>query len=206
MDDTATPPQETPPANVPPLAQEPAAARGRPKGSKSRKTLERELQKAKAKLKALEDVNPFAAEPKDQANTATGEAPAGEAAPNAPPGDAEAAPELGTEVATALAPAYYGLVNTATRILVKNSPAHKNKPEEARRLASAIALDGTKGSADREAIDPPLILVLAKLRLTPELALLLATFGMVSLKYAMATGDEDVRDLVGSVISVQAKP
>lgn len=226
MNETDETPEPSPenPAETP---EKPARKRGgRPPGARNRATLERELRDARAELKkAREQVaaDPFAAPVQEAAPAAAPtEAPAGEEpspatveetrgpAPSSTPVPVsdEETPPLGPDGARAMAPAYYGIINVGTRLLIKRAPAYKGKPEEARRVAEAVALDPrgfyrgeelVNASEDRQAIDPALIPVLAKMRLTPEWALVIITGGILLSKYALATGDSEVMEILGAM-------
>lgn len=213
----------TGPVSAAPSAKKKRAG-GRPRGSKSRSTLERELrelrgQVASAKQRAVED--PFAAPvrnspPKSETPLAeTPPAPATET-PGTAPETSEAVSEtpvsgepgvLGIEGARAIAPAYYGAINAATKFILKRAPKYKANPAEAARLAKAVALDArgqyVKGelvdaSDDRRAIDPPLIIVLAKQKLTPEWALVITTAFILAGKFAVATGDPELLEILSA--------
>lgn len=128
----------------------------------------------------------------------------------------EEAPQLGVEGARAMAPAYYGLINFGTSFLIKRAPAFAGRPQEAARVVAAMKLDGrghydaagqlVNASEDREAIDPALIPVLAKLRLTPEWALLIITGGILLSRYAAATGDAEVMEALQAMNPMGGTP
>lgn len=220
IDETTEPSPETPPETP----EKPVRKRGgRPPGARNRATLERELREARAELKkAREQVaaDPFAAPVQEAApaaapaeaeepSPATAEETRGPAPSSTPvPVTDDETPPLGPDGARAMAPAYYGIINVGTRLLIKRAPAYKGKPEEARRVAEAVALDPrgfyrgeelVNASEDRQAIDPALIPVLAKMRLTPEWALVIITGGILLSKYALATGDTEVMEILGAM-------
>lgn len=205
----SAPATETPATTPPPEADAPSAdapEAPKPRGGKNRlRTLERENKR----LRRLAGAGDPFAEPVRGAAARPADGPAAEApaAPEAPPEDS--VPPLGLEGAKAMAPAYYGLVNFATSFAIKRAPHYAGRAEEAKRVAKAVALDGSghydaagalvSESADRHAIDPVLIQVLAKVQLTPEWALVIVTAGIVLSKYAMASGDPEVIEVLGAM-------
>ncbi len=212
MDPAAAPEtaSETPAPSLP-QAPAPAAPRrpigGGNKARAQRRRLEKELRDLRARV---EGGDPFAED-------ARGAVPASEGAAGdaPPPGDgtvpegASETPPLGIEGARAMAPAYYGLINFASGFAIRRAPVFKGNPAEAKRVAARVRLDASghydaagvlhTDSPDRMAIDPSLIPVLAKVRLTPEVVLVIVTMGVVLAKFAEATGDAEVVEMLSTL-------
>jgi hypothetical protein len=204
------------PAAAAPAAAAPAKKKRGPykKAKRGGKNAARAARRAARPKKPAVETDPFA----DDARSETPEPPPSreaveaEVVPDAAVPTDET-PALGIEGARALAPMYYGVLNVATGLLVKKAPAFKNNPAEAARVALEMQLDATGhyvgdvltgASADRHAIDPALIPVMAKLRLTAEWALVVATAGVLFAKYVAATGDADVAAAVSALSSPAA--
>jgi ribosomal protein S30 len=212
--ETAGEPREETPVDPPKPKKNPG---GRPPGSKNRKSLERELAELRRRVASDPFEAPVRTAQRAAAPVQEGDAPAGGKPAETPPETPEEADEpLGEDGARALAPMYYGLVNFGSSLLIKNSPKLKEKPAEAAKLAALIALDPTghydaagnlcDASVDRQMIDPALVKVLAKVKLSPEWALLLATGGVLLGKYAFATNDPEIANALQLVQAVSTPP
>jgi hypothetical protein len=189
----------------------PPARRRRKGGGNRARDARRRGRVARQQAKAGAEKDPFADEvrgtrPADEPTDPTPEAAAAEAPAQAVV--VEETPAIGTEAARALAPGYYKLINFASSLVIKNAPAMKGNPREAARIAKAVQLDArghyegemlTNASEDRAAIDPALVPVLAKLRLTSEWALVLVTGAVVLGKYALASGDAEALEILSLV-------
>jgi hypothetical protein len=191
-------PTELEPTDAPPPKKR---GPGRPRGSKNKsRALERENARLRKQLEAAK-ADPFAEQvrevrPAVDPDPASGDEPAGDPLVGEVVADEAGIPPLGEEVARAMAPAYYHAINALARVALRNAPGLDDR--EKARLAREVQLDPAEGSQDRQIIDPPLIQVMAKVRLTPELALLLATGTVLLGKLAVASGDAELAGLVGA--------
>jgi hypothetical protein len=209
----AADPNAAPKTEAPPTAEKKPAKKKRGPYKRRNKNRARDERRAQRPQKSKVEKDPFADDARHEAAPETVHAAADDAdAPREVAPDAvvsaDEIPPLGIEGARAFAPMYYGALNIATTLLIAKAPAYKNNPAEGRRVAKAVELDPrghyvgdvlTDASNDRHAIDPALIPVMAKLRLTPEWALLIVTAGVLFTKYAAATGDPDIEAAVSAL-------